>query len=380
MRIAFVCNEYPPDPHGGIGSFVHTMSRALCARGHDVRVIGFSDWPRVWCDEGVRVELLERCRRRGVAWLWNRWKLKRLLERLARAEGLNVVEVPDFEGWLPFRLHGPGAVVVRLHLAYTAIANALGATPPLGIRILERLTLRRHPDWIAPSAYAVDVTFATFAVRPRLMEVIHHPLEPAGPADRPPVPWPGRFVLFASSVSERKGALSLARAARSFLVDRPDVALVFAGPETEYGGRPISLAIRDLLGRAENRVFFTGRLCRDSTRSLMSRASVFALPSCIETFGLAAAEAMTEGIPVVVPRTAPFDEFVEDGRTGVTYPLGDDEALARAIAALLDDKARACEIGEAARRGIIVQLSVEGAVDRTLDFYQRAMSGSMGTK
>jgi glycosyltransferase involved in cell wall biosynthesis len=375
MRIGFVCNEYPPDPHGGIGSFVHTMSRALSARGHAVHVIGFSDRPGPRRDEGVQVELLERCRRRGIAWLRNRWMLKRRLERLASVEGLQVVEVPDFEGWLPFGVDGPSAVIVRLHQSSTALANASGLRPPPGIRTLEGRMLRRHSSWIAPSVHALNLTSATFGVRPRLAEVIPNPIGAARPAEPPPVPWAGRFVLFAGSVSERKGALALARAARSFLGGRPDVALVFAGAETEHGGRPISAAIREPLSQAADRVFFTGRLSRDATRALMSRASVFAIPSRIESFGLVAAEAMAEGVPVVVPRTGPFDELVESEKTGVTFPIGDDEALARAIGGLLDDRPRARAIGEAARRDVACRLSVERAVNRTLAFYHRAMSG-----
>ncbi len=380
MRIAFVCNEYPPDPHGGIGSFVRTMSRALCSGGHEVHVVGFSDKPHCWDDEGVKVRLLPRSRRRGVAWLWNRWTLKRRLERLAAVERLHVVEVPDFEGWLPFGVKGTSAVIVRLHQSYSGLAKASGMRPPPGIYTLERRLLRRHGIWIAPSVHALKLTHATFGARPRLVEVIPSPIEAAGPAAAPTVPWAGRFILFAGTVSERKGVFALAGAARGLLGRRPDVALVFAGAETNHGGRPISMTIREVLGRAADRVFFTGRLSRDATRALMSRASVFAFPSRIESFGLAAAEAMAEGVPVVVPNSGPFDEFVEDGKTGVTYPLGDDEALARAIAALLDDEVRARQIGAAARREILRELSVDRAVGRTLDFYERAVSGSAEAK
>ena len=40
MKIVFVCNEYPPRPHGGIGTFVHTIARALLQKGHQVTVVG----------------------------------------------------------------------------------------------------------------------------------------------------------------------------------------------------------------------------------------------------------------------------------------------------------------------------------------------------
>ncbi len=40
MKICFICGEYPPGPHGGIGTFVQVLARALVAAGHEVRVLG----------------------------------------------------------------------------------------------------------------------------------------------------------------------------------------------------------------------------------------------------------------------------------------------------------------------------------------------------
>jgi glycogen synthase len=39
MKIGFFCNEYPPRPHGGIGTFVHTLAPALAQAGHAVTVV-----------------------------------------------------------------------------------------------------------------------------------------------------------------------------------------------------------------------------------------------------------------------------------------------------------------------------------------------------
>ena len=59
MRICFICSEYPPDAHGGIGAFTQLLGRGLVQRGHEVHVIGVYTQPTVgsaWQeDEGVRV-------------------------------------------------------------------------------------------------------------------------------------------------------------------------------------------------------------------------------------------------------------------------------------------------------------------------------------
>jgi hypothetical protein len=38
--IGYICNEYPPVPQGGIGTYVHTIAHALKKRGHSVTMIG----------------------------------------------------------------------------------------------------------------------------------------------------------------------------------------------------------------------------------------------------------------------------------------------------------------------------------------------------
>ena len=42
MNICFLCNEYPPATHGGIGRATRTLAQSLVESGHQVRVIGFT--------------------------------------------------------------------------------------------------------------------------------------------------------------------------------------------------------------------------------------------------------------------------------------------------------------------------------------------------
>ncbi|HUM02994.1 MAG TPA: glycosyltransferase family 4 protein [Thermoanaerobaculia bacterium] len=372
LHVAFVCNEYPPEPHGGIGSSVQSFGRALAARGHQVCVVGLSAESGESVDGPIRVIRISRAERRYVSWLVNRRRLRRRLERLAEEEGLDIIQVPEFEGWLPLAVRDI-PVVVRLHLSYTAIANLSGKEPPPGIRLLEKRTLAAHPNWMAVSRYLLDATSATFGLKPVREAVAYVPLPPSLPLSPPRLPWPGPFVLFAGSISERKGALLLAEAGRIVLDRRGDVALVFAGREMEQDGEPISNPIRRIARPHDDRVFFPGVLSRDGVRALMARAAVFALPSALEGLALVVVEAMREGTPVVVPQAPPFDEVVDHEVDGVMVPPRDPAALAAALLMLLDDRGRATALGQAGRRRVLAQFDEETAIRKVLAFYEEVI-------
>jgi glycosyltransferase involved in cell wall biosynthesis len=79
------------------------------------------------------------------------------------------------------------------------------------------------------------------------------------------------------------------------------------------------------------------------------RMNVLAVPSAKEAFGMAALEAMADGLPVVATRVGGLPEVVVHGKTGILVPLEDPRAMADALLDLLRDSARAKQLGEAGR-------------------------------
>jgi glycosyltransferase involved in cell wall biosynthesis len=80
---------------------------------------------------------------------------------------------------------------------------------------------------------------------------------------------------------------------------------------------------------------------------LYQRADVFVLPSRSETFGLAVAEALACGLPVITTRVGAFPEMVRDGVNGHLVPPGSPHLLAEAIRSLIDHPERRAAMGAA---------------------------------
>lgn len=112
---------------------------------------------------------------------------------------------------------------------------------------------------------------------------------------------------------------------------------------------------------------FHGLLGKEALARLYATASVFALPTLREAFGLSFLEAMSFALPVVATRIEAIPEIVADGETGSLVPPRDPPALAHAIGALLADPARARRLGNAGRARVLARFGWERAATAMLE-------------
>jgi phosphatidylinositol alpha-1,6-mannosyltransferase len=97
-------------------------------------------------------------------------------------------------------------------------------------------------------------------------------------------------------------------------------------------------------------VRFLGRVPDEELGALYRRASVFAMPSRQEGFGIVFAEAMWWGLPCIGTTADAAGQVIAAGETGTLVPYGDVDALSHALVELLSDRERTARMGEAGRR------------------------------
>jgi len=336
--------------YGGIPRLAHSLTRGLARRGHQVTVCTTDA-----CDESTRVPSGER-QVDGVEWrvfpnLSNRlaYHLQLFLplglgNYLKRHAGTFDVA----------HLHAcrnvPGALAAH-HLRRTGVPYVLapnGTAPRI-----ERRRLAKHAfDVVAGRrilAGAARVLAVSEAERRQLSElgvargairVIPNPVDldelasPVTPGNfrrRLALPC-GPLVLFLGKLTPRKRldvlTLGFARVRRS------DASLVIAGNDMGAGGEARSL-VRAL--GLERRTFFTGLLRAEQRLEALADADVLVYPSQHEIFGLVPLESLLSGTPVIVADDSGCGEVVRATGGGQVVPLGDADALARAIESVLKD-------------------------------------------
>lgn len=105
--------------------------------------------------------------------------------------------------------------------------------------------------------------------------------------------------------------------------------------------------------------------------SVLGRSHVYVNTLPWEGFGMAMAEAMAFGLPVVAVNSGSSPELVEHGATGFLVAEGDSAALADAIVRLVGDRQLACSMGEAARRRATHLYGAARTARETLVFYEQ---------
>jgi L-malate glycosyltransferase len=99
--------------------------------------------------------------------------------------------------------------------------------------------------------------------------------------------------------------------------------------------------------RIHDRVIFLGK--QDRVHEKLPTADVLLLPSRLESFGLAALEAMACEVVPIATNVGGVPEVIEHGRTGFLAEVGDVEEMARCAIDLLSDDAKLKQMGREGR-------------------------------
>ena len=100
------------------------------------------------------------------------------------------------------------------------------------------------------------------------------------------------------------------------------------------------------------------------------------MPSQLESFGLAALEAMACKVPSIATRVGGVPELIDDGVTGLLFPVGDVDAMAAGALSLLNNPPRLHAMREAARQAAQKRFCATLVVPQYVRFYEKILGQS----
>jgi L-malate glycosyltransferase len=121
-------------------------------------------------------------------------------------------------------------------------------------------------------------------------------------------------------------------------------------------------------------VIFLGK--QDDVVDKLALADAFLMPSELESFGLAALEAMACEVVPIATHVGGVSEVIEHGKSGFLADVGDVETMAHYAIELLSDDSRLRQMGKAARAAAQSKFCASRIIPQYEDFYRRTLERS----
>lgn len=378
MNIAYLCNEYPPRRHGGIGTSVQHLARHVAAGGHRVWVLGWSAEPESWRDGAVEVELIPATSIPKAGWWINRRRCAQRLWQIDRAHDLDLVESPDWDGlaaWQRF----PCPLIVRLNGSDTYFSELLDRPVRRLTRRTEADTLRRADRIASVSAFCWETTQRVFGLDGEAAIIPNSVDCQMFRPDSSTAPEP-ESILYVGTVDRKKGIFPLLRAFQIVAAERPDATLKIAGrdnPDREsHGESTFAAALATVEHDVTDRVRYLGVVPYAQAPALLRSAHVCCLPSYAEALPMTWIEAMASGAALVASNRGPGPEVAEHRHEALLVDPDDEEALAAALLEVLTQPALASRLGEAARQRCLRSFDTSVILERNLSWYEEVIAAN----
>lgn len=376
MKIALLSDCYLPRL-GGIEVQVHDLAARLIGRGHEVVV--FTATPGSRGERGGFVDEVD-----GV-----------MVHRLALRLPFELPVNPLAPGLLRKRLIGGGFDVAHVHMGVVSpfAVDCTRVTTDLGLptamtwhcmigRLEPAFRAAGYVRGWADLGVAMNAVSAV-AAEPlqrvvgtgSVVNVLSNGIDverwamPGGQVSARE-PGDGLRVVTAMRLAARKRPIPLLRTmarVRALVPADIGISVEIFGDGPDRGRLERFIAAHDMAGW----VALPGRVTRQELRERYAASDVFVAPAPLESFGIAALEARTVGLPVVGRRGSGVQEFVKDGLNG--YLAVDDRAMAVCLARLATDDGLLASM-TAYNRGTAPEQSWDRILDRAEAEYRRAIA------
>jgi len=294
------------------------------------------------------------------------WRLKRHIARLG----------PDLvQAWM-FAANSYGYAAARRASVGRFVAGQRSVDPwKSGIQLAIDRYVGRRADATVVNSPAVRDFYVRHGLPAEKIHVIANGVEPAQPADATRaellaelgLPADVYLVAVLGRLWPQKRIKDAIWAADLLKVIRDDVHLLVIGDGPQ----------RDRLRRFRDQVVIRDKVHllghRDDVPRIVPHLDVLWSTSAYEGQSNAILEAMAAGVPVVATDVPGTRDLVIHEQTGYLAPVGDRAAVARATQRLLENPEAARKLGEAGRRRVETEFSVDKMTDRHIALYDELL-------
>lgn len=384
LHVCLVIGDcYPPQAHGGVGTYASDLSRFLVHRGHQVscicrnknqksdRFVYESD------EEGVRVLRIHKDQEtlpKRINAILYRHKIAELVRWVDKQRKIDILEFEDGGGLLAFGKLPETIKIARLHATTAYNDYELKRSPSRLMHLFERLALMRADHIISATDYVAEKTLDLLGLKKRYIKIPIgidiNQFSPDVSAQVEP-----ETILFTGAIAPRKGVLELLKGFKIVKRNQPKAKLWLAGeiPQEIIAGSYVDQVLSEVTPEIRDNVFFLGAINRKELPDLIRKSQICCFPSKSETFGLGIIEAMACGRPVIYMNKQPGPEIINDGKDGLLCDTKSPDVIAASIERLLRDSEYGEELGKRARIRVVDNFNKDNRLSDQLSYYENLL-------
>jgi L-malate glycosyltransferase len=285
---------------------------------------------------------------------------------LCRRQGIPDIihTTPDYAGFfyrksIPLVITFHNYVLDRWMRPYSSWLQRIHYTTDL--KLFTRLALKKAHTITAVSQFTARLVQQdlkkTFPVRVIYNGVDTNKFTPASTYDSSPKEIQ---VLFSGNLTRRKGAHWLPLIAKRL---KKNIRIYYTQGLRTKKAMPSITGLESI-----------GAVPFKEMQALYRQMDILLMPSVREGFGLAVAEAMACGLPVVASNCSAIPELIDDGKGGFLCPVGDVAAFAEKINFLADSPQLRHEMGEYNRSKVEKMFTLERMVKEYRELFEKVLS------
>ena len=377
MHIAFLTPEYPHErvSHAaGIGTSIKNLVVALAEKKVKVSVFVYGQQEdAVFTEEGITIHLIKNRKYKFMGWYCHRKYLQNYLNTKILTEKIDVIEAPDWTGITAFmRLKAP--LVIRFHGSDTYFCHIEKRHQKFKNFFFEKLATQNAKAFIAPTAYAGNVSKELFGIKNKIIQTIHYGLALDQFQNKNPEVFENGLILYIGTMIRKKGIFELPAIFNKVRLQNPDVQLILIGGDSadiQTGNQSTWELLKQEFDKADlKKVTYLNKIPYHQVKDYIIKAQICVFPSFAETLGMVTIESMALQKPVVNTNIGWAKELLVDGVSGFLVHPQDHQLFVNRIIHLLNDKSSCLSMGKNARMHIEQVFDIEKIVEENIVFYK----------
>ncbi|WP_310556199.1 glycosyltransferase family 4 protein [Flavobacterium sp.] len=377
MHICFITNEYPKTgfPHGGIGSFVKTISQELVENGVKVSVVGinYANNYEEYSEDGIDIYRLKKSNVKGLAWYFNSKEIQKKIKEIHNKNAIDIVETSEL-GLAFIKKNKAIKYLIRLHGGHHFFAESENRSINKWKGFQEKRSFIKADAFVAVSHYVKSHTEKYLSYHNKRVERINYPINTNLFKSLNAKVIPNKIV-FAGTVCEKKGVRQLIQAFPKVIQAFPNATLDIYGRDWFFpDGSSYIEMLKDTeltkINEVSESICFKGIIPYEQIPLKYAEAQVCVFPSHMETQGLVAPEAMAMEKMVIFTKLGPGPETIVDYETGLLCNPKDSNDIAEKIIWVFQNQEKVSQIEKKAREFVMGKYDLKKIVQKNIEFYQ----------